>query len=520
MFSFFPSRFQHALRAWTLAVAAGGSLLAQSSANSSQPTRAQQVQSLSGRQAQGSGSVTAQQSASAGSTSSVNTSTTTVQVQGSYTGSVPDPNSAHAPVTLTLEQAIQMGLRFNLGAVSASATLRQVRAQRLSALSQLQPTINASLGETGAKTSLQTIGLSSGTFGGGIPLPATVGPYHYYDLRATVNYNVLDFTAIHNYRQARESERAAELGDRDARELIVLAVGGEYLRVLADAALVESQEAQVRYAQSSYNQALAQMEAGTKSQVDAQRSQVELQTEQQRLTSQRADLVKEKRSLARSIGLPLDSTLTLAEKLPFTPAPPMPLNEALQQAYAQRPDLQSAAAQLRAAGESLKAARSEHLPSVNVNGYFGVQGVNPNHGNGVFSGTASINVPIWQGGRIRADEQQAQAAIDQRRAEYQDQRGVIEQDIRNAYTDFEVAVDQVKVAESNRALALTTLRQSQDRFVAGVTNSVEVVQSQESLASANRDYISSLYSHNLAKISLARALGQAEITIPTFLKGQ
>lgn len=523
MLNLFVSRFHHVLGPCILALAtAGGSLVAQSSSNNSgnQPARAQQVQSLSGRQAQGAGSVTAQQSASGISGSSVNTSSTTVQVQGSYAGSVPDPNGLHAPVTLTLEQAIQLGLRFNLGAVSASASLRQVRALRLSAFSQLQPTVNASLGETGAKTSLQTIGLSSGSLGGGISLPTTVGPYHYYDLRASVNYNALDFTAIHNYREARELERAAEFSDRDARELVVLAVGGEYLRVLADTALVEAQEAQVRYAQSSYNQALAQMEAGTKSQVDVQRSQVELQTEQQRLTSQGADLVKEKRALARSIGLPLDSALSLAEKLPFTPAPPLPLMEALQQAYAQRPDLQGAAAQLRAAEEALKAARSEHLPSVNINGYFGVQGINPNHGNGVFSGTASVNVPIWQGGRIKADEQQAQAAIDQRRAEYQDQRGVIEQDIRNAYTDFEVAADQVKVAESNRALALTTLQQSKDRFVAGVTNSVEVVQSQESLASANRDYISSLYAHNLAKISLARALGHAETAIPNLLKGQ
>jgi outer membrane protein TolC len=137
----------------------------------------------------------------------------------------------------------------------------------------------------------------------------------------------------------------------------------------------------------------------------------------------------------------------------------------------------------------------------------------------VFSGTASLNVPIWQGGRIHADEEQARAAIDQRRAEYQDQRGVVELDVRNAFTDLETATNQVQVADSNRTLALRTLQQSQDRFVAGVANSVEVVQSQESLAAADRDYVSSLYSQNLAKISLARALGQAETSIPEFLKG-
>jgi outer membrane protein TolC len=492
-------------------------LLAQGGGNTQQ-TRAQQLP-LSGRQSQQSGSVGVQQSTSGTGSSSVNTSVTNVQVQGSYSGSVAGTEAGGA---ITLEQAIQMGLRYNLGALSASASLRQVRAQRLSALSQLFPTISASLGETGAKTDLETLGLSSSAFGGGasgFALPTTVGPYHYYDARVTVNYNALDMAAVHNFRSAKAQELASELSDKDARELVILAVGGEYLKVLADAALVEAQEAQVKYAQSSYNQSAAQRDAGTKAPVDAQRSQVELQTEQQRLTSQRADLIKEKRALARVIGLRLDADINPQEKLSFTPAPPLPLEEALKQAAATRADLKAAAAQLQAAEETLKAARSEHLPTVNVNGYVALQGVNPNAGNGVFSGTASVSVPVWQAGRIRADIEQAQAVIDQRRAEYQDQRGAVELDIRNAFTDFETAKEQVNVADSNRSLALQTLQQSQDRFAAGVATSVEVVQSQESLAGADRDYVSSLYAHNLAKLSLARALGQAETAIPQLLKG-
>jgi outer membrane protein TolC len=254
--------------------------------------------------------------------------------------------------------------------------------------------------------------------------------------------------------------------------------------------------------------------------VDAKRSQVELQTEQQRLTSQRADLVKEKRTLARMIGMHLESDIAPVEKLTFTPAPPMSIDDALKQAMGTRADLKSAEAQIKAAEETMKAAHSQRLPVVNVNGYVGLQGINPDHGQGVFSGTASVNIPVFTGGRIHADEEQASAAIQQRRAEYADQRGAVELDVRNAYTDLETATNQVAVADSNRTLALETLQQSQDRFVAGVATSVEVVQSQESLAAAERDYVSSLYSHNLAKISLARALGQAETSMAQFLKGQ
>jgi outer membrane protein TolC len=500
-----------------LAIPFLNSICCAQSNGSNTATRAQQVP-LSGRQAQESGSVVPQQRSSGVTSSTVNTSTTTIQVQGVYSGSVPALETGYSNIVLTLDQAVQMGLKFNLGGISAGASFRQTRAQRLSALSVLLPSIDASLSETGAKTSLQTLGLTAGTFGGA--LPTVVGPYHYYDVRANLKYNPIDLAALHNYRQAKEAASAAEWNDRDARELVVVAVGGQYLRIAADVALVEAQEAQVSYAQSSYDQARAQTQAGTKSEVDMQRSQVELQTEQQRLLSQRADVIKEKRALARSIGLQLGSDFTLAEKLTFNPYAPAELEAALKMALAERADLKSAQAQLRAAEESLKAAHSERLPTVSISGYVAVEGVNPDAGNGVFQGTAAVSVPVFQGGRIKAAEEQARAAIDQRRAEYQDQRGVIELDIRNAYTDFEVAMEQVKVAESNRDLALRTLRQSQDRFVAGVTTSVEVVQSQESLAAANRDYVSGLYAHNLSKISLARALGQAEKGIANILKGQ
>jgi outer membrane protein TolC len=335
-----------------------------------------------------------------------------------------------------------------------------------------------------------------------------------------VSEDAFDLTALHNYRSAKELQHASELSAQDAHELVVLAVSGEYLNVLASEALVESQTAQVQFAQSSYDQAAAQHAAGTKALIDAQRSQVQLQTEQQRLLSDQADLAKRKLSLARVLGLPLGTELTLQEKLAPNPAALPPVDEIITHGVAQRADLKSDEASLRAAEQALKAARAERIPSASVSGYYGIQGVAPTSGgHGIFGATGSINIPIWQGGRIESDIQQAQAVVDQRRAEYQDQRGVVELDIRNAYIDAKVAGDQVAVAEKNRTLALDTLHQSQDRFAAGVTDSVEVVQSEESVAAAERDYIDSLFSQNLAKINMWRATGEAEQNISGLLKG-
>ena len=191
----------------------------------------------------------------------------------------------------------------------------------------------------------------------------------------------------------------------------------------------------------------------------------------------------------------------------------------MRRSWAQRQDLKSAEAQLRAAEEARKAAGAEYLPSATVNGYYGMQGINPNQGNGVFQASASLSVPIFNGGRIHADTVQADAVVAQRRAELSNERGAVELDVRNAYIDLTVANDQVGTAESNRKLALATLQQSQDRFAVGVADSVEVVNSQEALAAADHDYVSSLFAQNLAKIALAHAMGEAEKELPDLFKG-
>jgi outer membrane protein TolC len=195
------------------------------------------------------------------------------------------------------------------------------------------------------------------------------------------------------------------------------------------------------------------------------------------------------------------------------------VEDLVHRAWAQRQDLKAAEAQLNAAMEARKAAADERLPSAKVEGFYGIEGTNPNKGNGIFQASASVDIPIFSGGRLHADTVQADAAVTERKAELSNERGAVELDVRNAEIDLSVANDQVKTSESNRALALETLRQSQDRFAVGIADSVEVVNSQEALAAADHDYVSSLFSQNLATITLAHAMGEAEKDISTLYKG-
>ncbi len=472
---------------------------------------------LSGRSGQ-TGSVTVTQTTNPGG-ESVNTLNSSVQAQGPYQGSVPTSQKPGAPLALSLDDAVVRGIKSNLGAVGSQQSVRAAEGQRIVDRSFLLPQVNGALTGVDQQTDLAALGFSGIHISApGITFPTVIGPYHYFDLRAGVSQSILDLTRLNNYRATRENAKSTEFSAQDARDLIALAVTGGYLQVIASASRVDSARAQVATAQETYKQAVDRHDAGVAARIDVTRSQVELQTNQQRLTSVENDLAKQKIALARLIGLPPGQEFTLSDALPFAPLANLTLDEALGRAYANRADLKAAESQIHAAEITKRAAEAEKLPTISVGADYGVIGVDPTNSHGTFSLTGSVRVPIFNGRRSNGDIEQADAALQQRRAEFEDLRGRIDAEIRTAFLDLNSAATQVGVADSNRKLAADTLTQARDRFAAGVADTIEVVQAQESVASAERDYIASLFAHNLAKASLARAMGQADQNIKQFLR--
>jgi outer membrane protein TolC len=467
---------------------------------------------LSGRQAQAGAVTTTQITVNAGGANSVNLINSSVSVQGAYSGSVPAGTPARTPLPLTLDHALKLGLEYNLAEVQYGQAMRSARAQRLSVLSALLPNVNASLHETAEQISLQALGVR---FPG---LPTVVGPFNYFDLRASLTQSLVDVTRWKNLRSAADLERSVEFSAKDARDLIVLAVTGSYLQIIAVDGRVAAARAQLDTAKAIYQQAEDRSRNGLNAAIDVLRSQVQMQTQQQRLRSLEADYEHSKLNLARIIGLPLGQDFTIANEIPYRSLDGLTLESALDQAYRNRADLQSARAQVRAAEEAYQAAAAQRWPSLSFYTDYGAIGLNPAQAHGTFTAIGALNVPIFQGGRIRAEEEQAQAALQQRKAELEDLRGRIDFDVRTAFLDLKSAADQVSVAQSNVKLAGQTLQQARDRFGAGVADTVEVVQAQEAVTTANNDYISAVYTHNLAKASLARATGNAEQRIRQYLE--
>src|SRR5262249_15790630 len=426
-------------------------------------------------------------------------------------GSVPTGTATNEVLHLTLRDAINRALRYNLGQIESGENARIARGERLRALSALLPQVSAGASENVEQFSAVARGIKIPQF------PAVIGPFSFSTAQATASQVLLSFESIKRFHAARNAEQAAQLSYTDTLDVITLIVGNAYLEAIQTSSRIIAQEAQVKNAQALYDQALDQLQAGTSPKIDVTRSGVQLHTEQYNLSIARNNFAIAKLNLSRAIGLPLGQAFDLADQLPYAEINPQTVEDALSTAYKSRSDFRAALSSLNSAQQQLSATRAERYPIVAVNGDYGVQGPNFGRLHGAFTFQAAVSVPIFTGGRIKGDITEAEASLRQRKAEAENLRGQIDYDVRTAFLNLQASTEQVTVARQNVDLANENLSRSQERFSAGVTDSVEVVQAQQSLASANDQYISSLYNHNLAKLQLARALGVARTSYNQYL---
>ncbi len=437
----------------------------------------------------------------------------------SFQGSVPQGQASSIPVALTLGDAIGRGLKANLGLLTNEQSSREIRAQRLRALSTLLPRLNGQVNAVEQQINLQAVGFLFSF--PGVHLPTIVGPYGYQSAQVNASVNLFDYSAISNFRASREDTTASALTVKNARDLVVQAVGNAYLQIIADAARITATQAEIDADNAVYVNAVRRHDAGTAIGIDVLRSQVELKQRQQQLVAVTNQFEKDKLTLGRVIGLPVGQDFTVADPSPSVPLTALSLNDALSKAYDHRPDYQAAKARVLAAQFSLRGAKAERYPTLTLNGFYGDEGLHLfTNSHGVFNATGSLQFNIFDGGRIKADILQNDAELRNRRNELENLRGQIDYEVRSSLLDLNSAHTEVEVAQSNVQLANETVTQSRDRFVAGVTNTVEVVQAQQALADANENLITAQYQVNVAKISLARSLGLAEENIRIYFARQ
>lgn len=428
--------------------------------------------------------------------------------QAPRVGATPAPRQAITS-PLSLDDAIARALEHHLGILRGQHGVEQARGQQRIARSALLPNIVADATGTRQTINLSALGFQFDSPLAGFSLPGVVGPFNQVDLRARLSQRIFDMPALNQLRAAEATSRASELSARDTRDVVVLAVGGAYLQTLAAGARVQAARTERETADALVKQAEARRAVGLVAQVDVDRSKVQLLTQQQRLIGFENEFAKHKIHLARLIGASPTDAYGLGPDVPYRATGELDLDVLLRQARERRSDVRAAEAQVTAAERSLAAAKAGRLPTVAVNADYGAIGTSPAEARRTFAVVGTVRVPLWQGGRVEGQVGQAEATVAERRAELDDLAAQVEAEIRSAWLDLRSSASQVNVARENLEVARETLDLTRQRFEAGVSDNVEVVQAQESVSTASFGYINSVFSNHVARLTLARAMGDA-----------
>lgn len=421
---------------------------------------------------------------------------------------------------LSLDEAIDRGLRRNLQLELSVQNERLVRGEVLTVENNLLPNLTAKGQVEAQEINLAALGFKpSSLIALGIPASEVhpIVKVNTMEAQISADQTLFNAPAFYLYRAAKKAVGVANLTMLNERGGVTLEVGTQYLLALADAAQIENARALEKADEVVFNQASASHDAGVGTHLDELRARVQLQTQQQTLINAENTFEKDKIALNRMIGLPADQEITLTDTAPYAEYAELPLADATRLAYTRRKDLLTLQAQIEVAVQTLKAVRAERLPTLSFNGNYGVLGEIGGIYHGVFAATGKLSVPVFEEGQLRGEREVADAELMGLRRQVESLKVSIEAEIRASMLDVASSNELVKVARSNVDLATQELQDATDRFSAGVDDNLPVVQAQATLADAQSRLVQTLYQYNQSKLALARNTGVVESQYKLYL---
>jgi len=424
------------------------------------------------------------------------------------------PSAPTGAVRLTLEQAVSLALKQNTTAQIAILTAAQSEQDKRIALSQLLPQANFSLEEQRERTNLEAQfgGNPARVFPipGGAPFPRALGPFNIFSTGVGFSGPLFDLTLYHRLLAARATESASKADSLSTREQVILLVVSQYIGTLRAVADVQASQSRVDLAQALYDQAADLQKEGVGTGIDTLRANVELQNEKQRLIEAQADRERSLYALSRLLNLDPRQELELGDSLSFFDTPQPETEPSIDQALAARQEWKSLESQVKSAEFEKKASWESRLPYLRYSGNWAELGTTPSAVIPTYTYAGSVTVPLFTGGRIRAETVRADLQIQKLRQQQADLRNSIGLDVKTALINLNSARNEVQVSNLGVQLAKEEVDQARDRFKAGVANNIEVIQAQDSLARANDNQILALYRFNQGRADYARAVGQME----------
>jgi outer membrane protein TolC len=411
------------------------------------------------------------------------------------------------PLRLTLKDAVTMALKQNPQVAIANLNLIESEENRTIARSALLPHVSFNAGDRVTRGNIETL------IGRKIPgFPSHNGPYWTLQAGPTFSMPVLDLSLWRKWRASKEIVGATAAQQTSARELNAQLVVSQYLGALRASAEVTAAQSRLDLAKALFDLAADMQKNGAGTGIDTLRSRVQFQNETQRYTEASTQSKTALYGLARLLNLAPEQSIDLADNASFFETPAFDGENSVATAIHTRPEMRTVEAQMRAAEWQKAAAKDQRLPRISVGGGWSLQGTTPNTMIPVYQYGAALEVPLFTGGRIGAETAVADIELRKLQQAKLEVRNEIALEVKTALAQIESARVEVEAANLGVTLSQETVRQSRDRFRAGVANNIEVITAQDELARANDNQIKALYRYNQSRADLARATGRMEAT--------
>ena len=423
---------------------------------------------------------------------------------------------AQAPaetVRLTLEQAVSLAVKQNptqqIAVLNAAESVQDKNISR----ADLLPQASLHVADSANRVNLQAQFGGKPLFPGvGFILPGHIGPYQIFSAGPVFSSTIFDFSLWKRYQAARSNVDAAKADSFSTREQVILLVVSQYIGTLRAVANVGASQSRVDLAQALYDQAADLQKEGVGTGIDTLRANVELQNEKQRLIEAQNDRDASLFGLSKLLNLDPRQKVELADSLSFFETPQPEVESSIEQALSGREEWKAILAREKSANLEKQSAQYQRLPSLRFDGNWAYLGTTINNGIPTYQYQASVNVPIFTSGRIKAEVVKSDLELQKLEQQKADLRNQIALDVKTALLNLQSARNEVQVANLGVQLAKDEVDQARDRFKAGVANNIEVISAQDSLSRANDNQIAALYRFNQARADYARAVGQMEKT--------
>lgn len=424
-----------------------------------------------------------------------------------------DNSSSTVPsntLRISLENAVSLALKQNpteqIAVINAVESVQDKNITR----ANLLPQANLRVADSANRVNLHA--QFGGTIPPGFPFPEHIGPYQIFSAGPTFSASILDLSLWKHYQAARSNVDAAKANSLTTREQVILLVVSQYIGSLRAVANVEASRSRVELAQALYDQAADLQKEGVGTGIDTLRANVELQNEKQRLIEAQNDRETSLFGLSKLLNIDPRQKIELADSLSFFDTPQPDVEVSIEQALSERQEWKALQAQEKSTRLEKQSTEYSRLPALSFEGNWAYLGTSTSNGIPTYQYQASVNMPIFTGGRIHAEIVKANLELKRVEEQKTDLKNQIALDVKTALLNLESARSEVQVANLGVQLAKEEVDQARDRFRAGVANNIEVISAQDSLSRANDNQIAALFRFNQARADYARSVGQMERT--------